>query len=102
MTMYRINPLSGCLSLLVLLVVLPASSTACGPKAEATGASETPRLPLPARKWKTDIATGHPLVGRFYDATTWAEVTEEVVENACAEATYVLLGEKHDNADHHT
>lgn len=96
MTMYRITPLFGCLT---FLFVLGAGTAACGPK---EGATETSRLPLPARKWKTDIATSHPLVGRFYDATTFQEVTEDVVQSSCAGATFVLLGEKHDNPDHHT
>ncbi len=93
MRMYRIAPLAGCLLLLAFC------AAACGPK-EGPGAPG--RLPLAKRAWKTDIATDHPLVGRFYDATTFREVTEDIVADSCAQATYVLLGEKHDNADHHT
>ncbi len=93
MRMYRIAALSACL----LLVTLGAA--ACGPKEDARAPS---RPPLAKRTWKTDIAKDHPLVGRFYDATTFREVTEDDVADGCAQASYVLLGEKHDNADHHT
>ena len=96
MRMYRIASLSGCL----LFCALGAAG--CGPKDGGAGPATPSRLPLAKRAWKTDIAKDHPLVGRFYDGTTFREVTEDEVADGCAQATYVLLGEKHDNADHHT
>ncbi len=54
-----------------------------------------------AAEWKSLLSRDHPLVGRI-----WAPATETFVEPTqvlaqAVKATYVLLGEKHDNLDHH-
>jgi uncharacterized iron-regulated protein len=96
--MYRIASVLGC------LLFCAAAAPACAPKeGNASASPSAPTQPGTAPfKWKTSIAKDHPLAGRFYDATTFREVKEEEVLDACAQATYVLLGEKHDNPDHHT
>jgi uncharacterized iron-regulated protein len=69
-------------ALLSLLVVL----TAC-----RTGAS-----------WQSPVSREHRLVGQIWDVAGGRFVDEAAVAARIAEARYVLLGEKHDNPDHHT
>ena len=47
------------------------------------------------------VHADNPLVGKVWDEKAHAAVTLEVAEKAAEGAPYVLLGEKHDNADHH-
>ncbi|WP_299437023.1 ChaN family lipoprotein [uncultured Rhodospira sp.] len=51
--------------------------------------------------WMTDIRADHPLVGRILDARTGAALDPEAVTERLAGADLVILGEKHDNPDHH-
>ena len=51
--------------------------------------------------WRSPIARDHPLVGRIWQPASGAFVAPETVEDAAAKADVVLLGEKHDNEDHH-
>ena len=47
------------------------------------------------------LGRDHPLAGRIWDVRARAFVSEEALFNALAAATFVGLGEQHDNADHH-
>ncbi len=49
----------------------------------------------------TTLDRDAPLVGRVYDVARGDFTTPDAVYRAAAGATYVLLGEKHDNPDHH-
>jgi uncharacterized iron-regulated protein len=51
--------------------------------------------------WETDRLVTHPLVGRIWDTQAREFVLPAGVEARAAEARFVLLGEKHDNPDHH-
>ncbi|AXS40045.1 ChaN family lipoprotein [Breoghania sp. L-A4] len=51
--------------------------------------------------WRSQHFTAHPLVGRIYSAALEAFVSEDALVRDAAAARYVLLGETHDNADHH-
>ena len=57
--------------------------------------------PAPAFAWTTTLDRDHPLVGRIWDVAHQRFVPRSEVEAAIAKAKYVLLGEKHDNPDHH-
>ncbi len=58
--------------------------------------------PKPPRSgWLTSVDASNPLVGRAYDEHAGRFVTREQLDAALAGAPFVLLGEKHDNADHH-
>lgn len=46
--------------------------------------------------------TGHPLVGKVWDPQTKAFVSVEELVRTAAAADVVILGESHDNPDHHT
>ncbi len=57
--------------------------------------------PTGVMEWRYPIARDHPLVGRIWQPATGAFVTPRRIENAATQADAVLLGEKHDNRDHH-
>lgn len=57
--------------------------------------------PLPVPPWQSELLRDHPLTGRI-----WLRGEEEFISPAelfvqAARARYLLLGERHDNADHH-
>lgn len=77
---------------LALLVPL-----ACTPRAD-------PRLvaqPIAGRTWVSTLHRDHPLVGRIWDRRTATFTDEAALAAAVADADVVLLGEVHDNVDHH-
>jgi uncharacterized iron-regulated protein len=51
--------------------------------------------------WLSPIARDHPLVGRIWQPARGTFVAPSRVEAAAVGANLVLLGEKHDNLDHH-
>lgn len=66
----------------VLLLLLPAYSNA-------------------ANHWLAPLLQNHPLVGKIYSMEQQAFLSETELISALQKTPYVLLGEKHDNADHH-
>jgi uncharacterized iron-regulated protein len=74
--------LGGCLLALVILVA------GC----RSTGS---------ALRWHSEMLRDHPLVGRIWDVRDGRFVPEDAVTTDIVGAPYVLLGEKHDNPDHH-
>jgi uncharacterized iron-regulated protein len=70
---------------------------ACAPRAD-------PRLvaqPIAGRTWVSPLHRDHPLVGRAWDGRAGALSDEAAIAAAIAAADFVLLGEVHDNVDHH-
>lgn len=70
---------------------------ACAPRLD-------PRLvaqPIAARTWVSPLHRDHHLVGRIWDVRAAGFVDEAALDAALAGAHFVLLGETHDNADHH-
>lgn len=55
----------------------------------------------PVADWDTDRLRDHPLVGRIYDSANTQMITPAELGERLLEARYLLLGEKHDNPDHH-
>jgi uncharacterized iron-regulated protein len=51
--------------------------------------------------WRSPLATDHPLVGVLLDASTGQSIAPEAMIEGISSARFVLLGEKHDNPDHH-
>jgi uncharacterized iron-regulated protein len=51
--------------------------------------------------WSTRLSRDHPLVGKIWDVGVQRFVSEAELVKAITAARFVLLGEKHDNADHH-
>ncbi len=54
-----------------------------------------------AEPWQSPLRAEHPLVGTVWQVATGKFVSPDQVHAAAAKAAYVLLGETHDNADHH-
>jgi len=55
----------------------------------------------PFGPWRTRLDADAPLVGRMIDTRTGRSLTREEVEKRVRKAPVVLLGEVHDNPDHH-
>jgi uncharacterized iron-regulated protein len=51
--------------------------------------------------WESALDRGHPLVGRLFDVARGAEIDETELAPALRAARFVLLGESHENPDHH-
>lgn len=87
-----------------LLLSLCSLALACGapssPQAPAPSqpvAAEAPAAPA----WISELDRAHPLVGKVWDAHARAFVPERRLVERLSGARFVLLGEKHDNPDHH-
>ena len=78
------------------LLFLALSALTCATPAFAGLDSEPPGAP-----WVSEYARAHPLVGRIWRPAEGRFVDAATIVDALAEARFVLLGEKHDNADHH-
>src|SRR5512139_1222712 len=84
-------------ALAVSLALVMAATLACGSRAD-------PRLvaqPIGERTWVSPLHRDHPLVGRIWDPRGGGFVDEGALSAAVAGADFVLLGEVHDNVDHH-
>jgi len=92
-----------------ILGILTLGALACGgPKAPVTAvpaASAVPPTavsgPPVAEAWLTTLDRDSALVGKIWDAKAGAFVEARVVFERLAGARFVLLGERHDNPDHH-
>jgi uncharacterized iron-regulated protein len=51
--------------------------------------------------WQAPLGRAHPLVGRIWDVRAGRFVDSDAVVAGVVRARYVLLGERHDNPDHH-
>ncbi|MFM1895529.1 MAG: hypothetical protein RLZZ385_603 [Pseudomonadota bacterium] len=52
--------------------------------------------------WQSPLLRDHPLVGRIWDQQAQQFISPEELLAAAAAARFLLLGEKHDNPDHHS
>ncbi len=55
----------------------------------------------PERRWVSTLHREHPLVGRIWDVRAGAFIDEPALDAALVASPFVLLGEIHDNPDHH-
>ncbi len=55
----------------------------------------------PWAEWRSPLMQDHPLAGRIWSAREGREITPAELADAVAPARFVLLGEVHDNPDHH-
>ncbi len=67
----------------------------------ALSAAPASATEAPFGSWQTRLDVDSPLVGRMIDARTGRPLTREEVERRVRKAPVVLLGEVHDNPDHH-
>ena len=67
-----------------------------------TMTTDTEALPWqPGDAWVSPHAQDHPLNGRIWDTANQIYVTPESLVKSLSDTPFILLGEKHDNADHH-
>ncbi|MHA1548233.1 MAG: ChaN family lipoprotein, partial [Alphaproteobacteria bacterium] len=55
----------------------------------------------PWRNWQSPLQADDALVGKIWSSHEKRFVTPRLLADALTEAEFVLLGETHDNADHH-
>jgi uncharacterized iron-regulated protein len=83
---------------------MACASQPAAPAARALQGAVAPAAvaaPPTAEPWLTKLDVAHPLVGKLWDVQAGRIVPlVEVVKRAAA-ARFVLLGERHDNPDHH-
>lgn len=51
--------------------------------------------------WRHEVGAAHPLVGKVWDVEAGQFISMAQLEQQVSSARWLLLGEKHDNADHH-
>ena len=52
-------------------------------------------------EWESPVERTHPLVGRIWDVKAGAFIGEDALVARLVASRFALLGERHDNADHH-
>ncbi|SLN76918.1 ChaN family lipoprotein [Oceanibacterium hippocampi] len=57
--------------------------------------------PVAAVEWQETVEADHPLTGRILDVASGAEIPLEALYRRLDRTDILLLGEKHDNRDHH-
>ena len=63
------------------------------------GCASTPSSDV--ERWQSPLYSDHELVGRIWDSRRDQFITEEELLDRLEGVSYLLLGEKHDNPDHH-
>ena len=95
--MYRIALVTLC-----TLGCAGPAGTASRPATNTTGPSgDQPEQGTDAMDWQSPLLRDHALVGRIWDTRERRFATREELGKRAAEARFVLVGETHDNADHH-
>ncbi len=64
-------------------------------------ASAIAREAAPWLSWQTSLQRNHPLTGKIWSAHEESFVTRQTLAQAVRAARFVLIGEVHDNFDHH-
>ena len=54
-----------------------------------------------APEWQAPLLQDHPLVGQIYDINNQQPISEQELISRLQKTALVLIGEKHDNQDHH-
>jgi uncharacterized iron-regulated protein len=93
-TWLTVSPMSAPTSLLRLCAAL---LLACGCASSSANRAPESR----AEAWRSPLHHDHPLVGRIWDVRRGAWVDEPALLAELSRARFVLLGERHDNPDHH-
>jgi uncharacterized iron-regulated protein len=57
--------------------------------------------PVAGPQWQSPLLLEHPLVGRIWDVRGQRFISEDELLHALRTADIAILGEKHDNPDHH-
>lgn len=84
----------------LFLTTLPLLG-ACSPAVPTPSSPESPATASQREPWLTSLDREHPLVGKLWDVRAGALASPEAVARRLAGARFVLVGERHDNPDHH-
>jgi uncharacterized iron-regulated protein len=100
------RPAALALASLALVASVAGCAAHAAPPAAPGGAtpkSADAAAPRPTERFvfTTSLDRDAPLVGKVWDTARGDFASPDAVLRAAATATYVLLGEKHDNPDHH-
>jgi uncharacterized iron-regulated protein len=76
------------------------AAPAAAPAAAPPDSADSVAALLPTT-WISPLQREHALVGRIWDTRAGRYVTADELARRAAKARFVLLGETHDNADHH-
>jgi len=60
-----------------------------------------PETPPPQASWQSQLYQDHPLVGQIWDTRLARWVDEATLSASLTQFQFILLGEIHDNPDHH-
>jgi len=52
-------------------------------------------------EWESPVEKTHPLVGRIWDVKAGSFIPEDTLVARLVASKFILLGERHDNPDHH-
>src|SRR3989454_5025661 len=52
-------------------------------------------------EWESRVERAHPLVGHIWDVKAGSVISEETLLSRLGGSRFVILGERHDNPDHH-
>jgi len=84
-----------------LLLALATACASSRPPAHPP-ATELVAAPIaPGRPWLATRERAHPLAGRIWDVKRQVFAEEGILASAVAGSDFVILGEVHDNPDHH-
>ena len=81
-----------CLGFSSLSLLLMSPAVIAQPHASQTSSSP---------KWQSSLLLDHSLVGKVWHSASQTFITEAQLFDALGQSQYLLLGEKHDNPDHH-
>lgn len=84
---------SGCAS--------PGATRPLAPAEEAPTRDGRSDEALPPVAWRSRLHLDHPLAGRIWDVKAGRFIQEAELHRALREARFVVLGERHDQPDHH-
>src|SRR5262249_61681824 len=76
------------------LLRLPAAALAL--LVAAGGCGRTAKI-----EWESPVEREHPLVGKVWDVSANTTISESTLNARLAGSRFVILGERHDNPDHH-
>ncbi len=95
-------PTPKVLALAALLVSCAAPiASSSRPAGNGVGNTVHSRAVETTQKWVSKLDADDPSVGRVWDVAHGAFISHDTLIERLAAAQYVLLGEKHDNPDHH-
>ena len=86
-------------ALLLLMAAFPMIGAERPGTPAAAAAAEVTPVPVPP--WQSPLSLDHPLVGRLWLPAEDRFIEPPELARRLSAADFVLLGEKHDNTDHH-